>query len=316
MVLWVIVFEKYSSVVCMKQIATGYMNFNDGKIYYEIHGMDNISSEPIFILHGGPAIDHTYLTPQLFSLAKHHRVVFYDQRGVGKSTNTPYDNQHMSNEKYVEDLEALRKHLGYKKIILLGHSYGGYLAMKYSITYTDCVSHMILANSSAANNTGINMFFESWQERMKPIQSQLDQITTSSKYQSHDLDMTNQYLNLVFAQYFCNKSKFEELTPDTLSGYWETIGVMSDALTEPFDFLASLRKLNIPTLIIHGKEDIVPLSTVEEIHEVLPDSKLVVIKDCDHFPYIEKPTEFFSAIEEFLNSKRGDKKYSVTSSLL
>jgi proline iminopeptidase len=281
-------------------LLSGHMNFNEGKIYYEIHGSHNTNSDPIFIIHGGPAMDHTYLTPQLFELAKHHTVIFYDQRGAGKSTDTVYDKEHISNASYLRDLEALRKHLGYNKITVFGHSYGGHLAMQYAFTYPSHVSHLILANSSGVDLAGVNKFLEETQRRAKPIQDKLDKIINSPAYKAHSLPETHEYLDLIFSLFFYDKSKFKELTPDTLAGYWDTAPLMADFWTTPFDFRADLQKLNIPTLIIHGKEDVVPLSVAEDIHKAIPGSKLVIIEDSDHFPYIEKPSEFFEAIEKFL----------------
>ena len=71
-------------------------------------------------------------------------------------------------------------------------------------------------------------------------------------------------------------------------------------LMKPYDLCPALKKLAIPTLIIHGKNDIVPVAVAETIHECLVDSELVLIDECGHFPYVEQPDTFFNKIRAFL----------------
>ena len=102
----------------------GFVAIADGSLYYDEigHGI------PIIIVHGGPGVlDQGYLQPQLFQLAAEHRLIFYDQRGSGKSLNTKLDEKHINIDQFVEDLEVLRTSLGLEKFILMGHSWAGYL---------------------------------------------------------------------------------------------------------------------------------------------------------------------------------------------
>lgn len=101
------------------------------KIFYQIFG----EGTPIIITHGGPGLDQTYLQPQLLALAKNHQLIFYDQRGSGKSLGTKLDEDTINIHKFAEDLEKLRAHLKLKKFILMGHSWGGILSMQYAIKY-------------------------------------------------------------------------------------------------------------------------------------------------------------------------------------
>ncbi|HLB34670.1 MAG: hypothetical protein A3F67_10640 [Verrucomicrobia bacterium RIFCSPHIGHO2_12_FULL_41_10] len=73
-------------------------------------------------------------------------------------------------------------------------------------------------------------------------------------------------------------------------------------LTKPYDLLPQLKTLAIPTLLIHGAEDPVPASTAQEIHKALPNSTLVILKNCGHFSYVEQPKKCFEAIRKFLKS--------------
>ena len=90
---------------------SGYVQVEQGKLYYQKFG----SGMPIIVVHGGPgALDQSYLLPQLLTLAKDHEVIFYDQRGSGKSLETKI-NPSLITDQFVKDLEALRAHFGLAK---------------------------------------------------------------------------------------------------------------------------------------------------------------------------------------------------------
>ena len=284
-------------------IKSGYLDVDQGKIYYETYG----KGEPIIVLHGGGGgLSHDYLMPQMLELATRYQVTFYDQRGGGKSTNTIYDKKYISDEQFIEDLDALRKSLGHEKVTLLGHSYGGRLSMEYAIKYPEHVKSMILADTSAATLQGNKDFFDEFNKRTEHLNHTFATLRESPKFAAMDLDIMHEFFRTTFSEYFYDKTKANQLTlrltKDSVQGFWKTQNIMmADYATKKFDLRPSLAKLTIPTLIIHGDHDIIPLSTPQEIHAVMPTSKLVIIKDCDHFPFVEKPKEFFDAIDEFLH---------------
>ena len=291
---------------------SGYLDFDQGKIYYETYG----KGEPIIVLHGGPGSSHNYLLPQMLKLAEHNQVTFYDQRGCGKSTDTPYDKKYISHAQFVDDLDALRKALGYEKITLLGHSYGGLLSMKYAIKYPDHVKSMILVDPSPSTLAGNMAFMKEFSKRIVSVKRAVDPTKELSDKEKYDVALMAKQMKALSSMYFYNPEKAKELTmyctQDFLKGYWKTFDILWPLYTtEQFDLRPALAKLTIPTLIIHGDHDIIPLSTVNETHSAIPKSELVVIKDSDHYTYIEKPKEFFDAIDEFLHygmPKLGDSK--------
>ena len=103
--------------------------------------------QPIVVLHGGPDFDHRYLLPEMDRLSGSFRLIYYDQRGRGQSArNVQPEDVSMRSE--VEDLEALRQHLRLESTAVLGHSWGGLLALEYAIRHPDRVSHLILMNTA------------------------------------------------------------------------------------------------------------------------------------------------------------------------
>ena len=95
-----------------------------------------------FVLHGGPLIDLGYLRPWMDDLSDVMQLVYVDYRGTGRSERMSPENY--THENTIDDLEALRIHLGLDRIAVLGHSHGGILAMPYALKYPDSVSHLLL----------------------------------------------------------------------------------------------------------------------------------------------------------------------------
>ena len=120
--------------------------------------------EPIVIVHGGPGLDHTYLLPQMEALAQHYRLIFYDQRASGRSTST-VDTNSMTMGNFVEDLEGIRKVFGIHKMNLLGHSWGGLVAMFYAVKYPENLNSLVLVNPSPASVDLRNASFTSMAQR-------------------------------------------------------------------------------------------------------------------------------------------------------
>src|SRR5690348_10492942 len=106
----------------------GFVDANGVMLYYLTFGR----GEPLLILHGGPGASHDYFLPYLLPLARHHRLVFIDERGSGRSQKLQ-DPSGYTVENMVEDVEAVRQALSLDKITLLGHSYGGVLAQAYAL---------------------------------------------------------------------------------------------------------------------------------------------------------------------------------------
>src|SRR5689334_23196065 len=126
---------------------TGYVPIENAALYYRELGQ----GRPILVLHGGPDFDHTYLLPDLDCLADSARLLYYDQRGRGKSAAgvQPAD---VSMQSEIADLESLRIYFGWESIAVLGHSWGGLLALEYAIRHPDRVSHLILLNTAPASH--------------------------------------------------------------------------------------------------------------------------------------------------------------------
>lgn len=284
---------------------SGYIAVQDGHVFHKRFG----KGDPVIVVHGGPGLDHGYLLPQMLELAQDHELIFYDQRGSGRSFEANIDPKYVSSEQFVQDLETLRVKLDLKKISLIGHSWGGFLSMNYAIQYPDHVSSLIIVGSVPADYAGQKAFVDEWNQRTQGIQDKIHPLFNSETLGALSKEKINQAYRDLFSVYFDNPASIEKLTLDmskesAISGL-KVLSLVSKTsyFTPRCNVIPQLSKLNVPTLIIHGNEDIVPINTAKAIQKAIPNSQIVCLDHCGHFPYIEKPNEFFSSIRLFLSQQ-------------
>jgi proline iminopeptidase len=278
----------------------GYIAVNGGKIFFTSFG-SNTTKNPIIVLHGGPgALDHTYLLPQMLDLATDRQVTFYDQRGSGKSLGFNLDPQTINITNFVQDLEALRKNLGYEQFTLLGHSWGGVLALNYAISYPQNISTLVLLASAPHNTQGFQIFLKEYDKRLAPLTPEITKITNSTDFKKLEPAALSAYYRLIFSKYFYNPDDVAKLSlsfnAESYKSGMSVTQILQKNYLAKFDLSNDLPKLKVPVLMIHGANDIVPLATAKATNDLLPDSKLVILQECDHFPYIEQSTEFLANV--------------------
>ncbi len=274
-------------------------------LHYETLG----AGDPIIVLHGGPGLDHGYLLPQMRWLATDHAVTFYDQRGSGQSWDTEINPDTINMDRFVQDLDAIRKRLRYQKFTLVGHSWGGLLAMQYAIKHPEHLSALILLNPAPATSTGFQAFFDEYAQRTAELKTDLETIQSSDMFKKGDGPTIAQFYRLVFSKYVENPEDAKKIalafTPQSaLNGFQISEIFMQNYLLKFYDLRAELNQLQIPTLIVHGSSDPIPIWTAREISDAIPGSEIVVLNHCGHFPYIEQPTEFFNLVKKFLREQQ------------
>jgi proline iminopeptidase len=278
----------------------GLLNVNGTELFTRTLG----EGVPVVILHGGPGLDHTYLLPQFAELAKHHKLIFFDQRASGKSSST-VDTNSMTMDNFVEDVEGIRRAFNLEKMDLLGHSWGGLVAMFYAVKYPDHLNSLILANSTPASAALRNASFALMANRT----SKEDSIAQVALYKTEGFRAKNsttmdEFFRLLFRGTFYDRRYADSLTL-TLDTSYATKGrvlryLMRDRELAAYDLFARLNVIHCSTLIVGSDYDMVAPEANEKIHWNIPGSTLVVLKKCGHFPFVESSKEFFGAIESFL----------------
>jgi proline iminopeptidase len=125
----------------------GYIPVENAGLYFREIGQ----GQPIIVLHGGPDFDHNYLLPEMDRLSDTFRLIYFDQRGRGKSARHVRAAD-VSIESEIDDLESLREYFQVETVAGLSHSWGGLLAMEYALRHPDCLSRLILMNTTPASH--------------------------------------------------------------------------------------------------------------------------------------------------------------------
>lgn len=249
------------------------------------------------VLHGGPGAHHDYLLPGFDRLANRRTLVYYDQRGGGRSPvarDVP-----VGWREQVNDLEALRDVWGLERLSLAGYSWGALLAMLYAITYPSRVASLALISPAPAAKVERLGYEAALAARNNTPELQAERAALqASGLRSSDLAAYNQRLfELAVAGYFHNPARSRELTPFRITG--RTQQEVWNSLGDDFDVRPALERLNFPALVVHGDDDPIPLRTAEATAVALR-APLVVLPGCGHVPYVEAEEEFVAALDPFL----------------
>lgn len=273
------------------------LNSGEASLFFKVIG----EGDPLIVIHGGPGLSHDYLLPGMKELAKNHRVIFYDQRGCGRSSCDLSTS--LSIEAFLADLEAIRKALQVNKVSLLGHSWGGFIAMHYAIAYPDHVENLILSNTLPSNTEDYHLFADEWARRTLPISHELKEIQTSQAFIKGEAKIIEKFYQLIFSTYcfdpknaLCLNLSFDSSA--TLNGRKVQEFFQQGILSQTFDL--KLARIKANTLVIHGDVDPIPYVTAERICGKIKKSQFVLLRECGHFPYVESPNIYFKAINAFL----------------
>lgn len=283
------------------EIKEVFIDVDQARLFCRVLG----KGEPLVIIHGGPGLSQDYLLPQLKKLAENNLVIFYDQRGSGESIGS-IDPKSIQMSNFVNDLDEIRKAFGFKQISILGHSFGGLLAMHYAIAFPHFVNKLILLSSAPSCSEDYALLVKEWSLRMAPYMEELDCIKKSKAFEEGEPLILAKYFRIIYGRYCFDAKKVDEINfimsrKANIDGLKTHSILKQNFFSQPFNLQSHLQQVRCKTLIIHGDVDTVLLRTAQNIHKNIPNSKLIIIKNCGHFPYVEAPQELFTHLHAFLN---------------
>ena len=255
--------------------------------------------QPIIVLHGGPDFDHSYLLPELDRLADAFRLIYYDQRGRGKSADQvlPEDVTLVSD---LEDLNRVIEHFQLESAAVLGHSWGAVLALEYALRHPTRVSHLLLMNPAPASATDFTVLRKAYLQKLGAEMDRQREIMASTAYKEGDPEAVAARYRLHFKPALKRPQDYEKLMARMKVGFISQgkEGIVKARAVEDrlmadtwkvdgYDLLPKLQKLSIPTLVIFGDHDFIPGAIAQHIAEAIPTARLVTLKNCGHFAYLE-----------------------------
>jgi len=282
----------------------GFLTVGGFRIYYRSEGEPDRGT--ILGLHGGPGGSYDYLVP-LFDLAKSgYQVVLYDQSGSGKSQRVK-DQALYNIERYVEEVEGVRKALRLGRVHLYGHSWGGMLAQAYALKYQANIRSLILSGTAAS----IPMRMEEGQKIFEALPAEVRK--TVIKYESEGDFQNPKYLAAI--------ERFNHLHQAIIDPWPDTLKFAFDNFTFPvantmfgphlvavsgnmryWDVTDRLGSLGVPCLIICGDRDFLTPRLHELLHRKIRRSKLVIMKGVSHGSMWDARDAYVRHLSEFLDS--------------
>jgi len=267
-------------------------------IWYEVRG--SAAGRPLIMVNGGPGFDHNYVlcSDAWDTIAKRRRVVFYDQRGNGRSGALAKD-QTCTVADQIADLEALRAELQVDKIDLLGHSWGGYLVMAYAARHPEHVAHLVIVDSASPKWTDTDFIFKYVFPEGTDRQGAFDFYDALGDSVSGARSML-EYFGMLFVS---TEKRDEYLSRAADYHYTRSVNEILNTDLNRLDMWPVLPSLTMPTLVVTGRYDInVAPSTAWKIHKAIPGSKWKVFEKSGHLPYFEEPEDFVRTVDDFLGT--------------
>lgn len=261
----------------LSDVREGYVVGADNvRLFYRAIGM---GPETVIVLHGGPGLHMNYLVADLEPLGMGRRLLFYDQRGAGRS-DVITDADQFTTEHYVRDLETLRQHFQLERMALLGHSWGAGVALFYALEHPAHVERLVLVDPLPPRATpymqqfGANIIGRIDAEG----HARLEQLGGDEP-----VAIQREYWNIVAPAYFADpravarmRGDLTDTPPETVNPstvYGHTLASLGD-----WDWRPLLAGMQVPTLILHGAQDPIPPDSASEWAATLPDARLLVME--------------------------------------
>ena len=277
-------------------------------LYFDIDGVgllpdgaQMVEHRPAFAIHGGPGGEHSDLKLAFKPLTDQLQMVYFDHRGQGRSARG--DKRLYNLDENVEDMEALRLHLGLGPIISMGTSYGGMVAMAHAARYPASVSHLVLMVT--ASHAGFNARARQIvAERGTPAQ-----VAVCRQLWAGELDTPEKLRNYYEVMGPLYALKYDAvagalgrargiLAPDAINQAFAPGGFL-----QTFDLRPELAAITAPTLILAGQHDwICPPEFSQEIHRLIPHSQLQVFEHSSHSLRVDEPDRMLRSIRAFVGA--------------
>lgn len=280
------------------EAAPATVQIRDVSLYVEVVG----HGPPLLLMHGGPGADHWTMLP-FRRLADQFTLVFYDHRCNGRSTGAPVTS--MTWENLTADADALREAIGFERWAVLGHSFGGHVALEYALRYPERLSHLILLDTGADSRwarenaarvvaergygTAKAELVRRWFHGRTPPQAMFRNLMRLGP-------IYNPYESLIAFVRQGFMQRRSKLAPEAFTFAGQT-------LLKDWSVADRLGEIAVPTLVIAGRDDFIfPPECQDELVAAIPNARVRIIDRAGHNPHEERTEEVMAAVRDFIAS--------------
>ncbi len=270
-----------------------YADVNGTKLYYEIEG----KGTPCMLLHGGLGADHSVYRPSMALLNDVLMMCYYDHRGNGRSADAPVTTY--NHETFAADADALRKYLEWDTVVMVGWSYGGFLALEYALRYQSHLSHLILI-ATAPSHRSLEESRLEVERRGTPEQREAFEQFRTGDWDDAEL---KRIMTVMSPLYVARPEMAEELRLKRQSVIYRAEvrrWVFRNEMPK-YDLRDRLQEINVPTLVMAGRHDwTCSVRQAEIMAQGIKGAQLVVFEQSGHWLPMEENEKFCAAITSFV----------------
>ncbi len=269
---------------------------NGVKLVYDDSGASKNQKATIVTLHGGPGMSSRAGDWAAFQpLTDEYRLISYDQRGNGESQGEePY-----SHAQFIADLEALRQTLDLGKIVVLGGSYGGFLALEYALAHPEQLHAVILRDTAASNRFQDTSKQRAMASGFPMDEAALDRLFSGQMRDNEDFRASFAQIQPLYTVERDPAAEAERLSK--IPFRYETHNWAFSRNQPEYDLVDRLPEIQVPVLVTVGRHDwITPLEASLELAAGLPNSELVVFEHSGHSPQLEEQPLYLQTVRGFL----------------
>lgn len=261
---------------------------------------------PLVLMHGGPGADHYSMLP-FRRCADRFTLIFYDHRCNGRSEGAPVSS--MTWENLTADADALRQRLGFDKWAVLGHSFGGQVALEYALRYPDSLSHLVLLDTGGDSR---------WARENAP------EVLAKRGYGPRTVKLVRRFFNgqiapnemvpalMRFGSAYYHHPSISLLAREMIRGEWraktrpEALIFGGRKLLKGWTVMDRLGEITVPTLVMAGRDDFLfPPEHQVALATGIANARLQIIERAGHNPHSERPAEVMEAVSDFISADVG-----------
>jgi L-proline amide hydrolase len=285
----------------------GYVPFKGYRTWYRVVGDGEEPGKfPVIYLHGGPGGTHDYLESLEAMAETGRRAIFYDQIGCGKS-DLPDDLSLYTPETFVEEVGAIRDHLGLDRVHVFGSSWGGMLAMEYALTQPEGLVSLIIASSPSS--------MKQWVEEANRLRSELpaDVQDTLTRHEEAGTTTDPEYeaaAEVFYKRHVCRLDEWPDYVMRSFQFLAEH-GVVYNHMNGPsefhvvgtlkgWDITGRLGEIGVPALVVTGEFDEATPAINRTVSGAIPQSESVIYPGASHMAHVEDPEGYMRLLDDFL----------------
>lgn len=255
---------------------------------------------PLLCINGGLHFGHDVLWPALAPLSAKRQLIFFDQRGRGKSQQPPA--ARASRIEYdAGDVAPIREALGLERWNVLGHSWGGGIAMLATAQDQGAVNKLVTVDAVGATSDWLSRLHSGAIARLTGERRDALERLDPAALHVDDIAAHAEYTSALYPAWFADR-EFGAIFSSPRANSPTGAAVAARLRREGYDWRSIISTIRVPTLIVHGEDDLLDVSVAHEINRLIPGSELSLIPHAGHLPFWEAPEDFFSRVEGFLDN--------------